>query len=607
MQLRHLLFAAFSMIAVIPVVIFAAWPESKAMQMELDAVEERNQIIAQNLANGVRDFQSNVKATFEMLARNVLAGNPPNAADHLLENIGFRHLCVADRTTGRVTRAFGLRQFPCPPRVPAERLAMFNDIAQGGTVTMTGVLPAPGGEPAFYIVLPSGDQIAIGAVRTDAIVRMARQITFGQNGHAAVFDQDGNLISHPNPNWQRERRNVYSIDPVRRATMGQKGSARFFSPAMQTEMIAGFAPVGSSGWGVMVPQPYSEILERVHQLSNATLSVIALGLAAAALISWKLSGYLTRPLHAIATAAGRMANGDEHVRVRALSRIAPRELHELRATFNKMAASVEREAEQNIAARSKAETASKAKSRLLANVSHELRTPLNAIIGFSEMLQMEIHGKLGAPKYQEYVHDIHDSGRHLLDLISDILDMSKIEAGQIEAHPTHFDLLEAIDACARMFRMQAQQKGVDLSVDVPDVLPLLEADRRLFQQMVINLLSNAVKFTPPGGRITVSAHYWDIAGFAVSVIDTGCGIPEDDIARVLEPFQQGGDAYCGHPGGTGLGLPLVKALAEIHGGRLIVRSRTGGGTEATLLFPASRNHHTSVQLPDAPMQSVARH
>ncbi|MEM1398582.1 MAG: sensor histidine kinase [Pseudomonadota bacterium] len=607
MQLRHLLFAAFSITAVIPVVIFASWPESKALQMEIDAVEERHQVIAENLATGIEDFQDTVSVTFDMLARNVIAGRPPGSADKLLENLGFRHLCIVERTTGTVVETFGLRRFPCPGVVPASRLALFNGIAVPGVVTMSGVLATPSGEPALYIVLQSGDYLAVGAVRTDAIVRKVRSVSFGQAGHAAVFDQHGLVISHPNPNFQRERRDLSTLEPVRRATSGQRGFSRFYSPAMQTEMIAGFAPIGSSGWGVMVPQPYSELQERANQLSNAALSVIALGLLAAALASWKLSGYLTRPLHAVATAAGRMANGEEHVRVRALSRIAPRELHELRATFNKMAVSVEDAAEKHIAARSKAETASEAKSRLLANVSHELRTPLNAIIGFSEMLLMEIHGKLGAQKYSEYVHDIRDSGRHLLALISDILDMSKIEAGQIDAHPTQFSISEAIDVCVRMFRMQAEKKMIDLTVDVPDVLPLLEADRRLFQQMIINLLSNAVKFTPARGRITVSAHYWDIAGFAVSVIDTGCGIPEDDLSRVLEPFQQGGDTYCRHPGGTGLGLPLVKALAEIHGGRLIVRSRVGGGTEATLLFPASRRQPDSVQIKEAPMQSVAHH
>ena len=242
-----------------------------------------------------------------------------------------------------------------------------------------------------------------------------------------------------------------------------------------------------------------------------------------------------------------------------------------------------------IAAKEQAELANRSKSEFLANMSHELRTPLNAIIGFSEIVAGELFGPIGAPRYVEYAHDIHTSGIHLLSIISDILDLSKIEAGRRELTESAIDLYEASESALRLVRGRAENGGVRLVNGVAHGgVPLLLADERAVKQILLNLLSNAVKFTPEGGRVFVAAELRDDGALAVSVTDTGIGIAPENIPRALAPFSQVDSTLTRRYEGTGLGLPLVKSLIELHDGTLELQSEEGKGTLATVVFPAKR-------------------
>jgi len=233
-------------------------------------------------------------------------------------------------------------------------------------------------------------------------------------------------------------------------------------------------------------------------------------------------------------------------------------------------------------ARIEADEMNAGKSRFLANMSHELRTPLNAIMGFSDIMRTQMFGPLTG-KYAEYVGLIHESGRHLLDLINDVLDMSKIQAQRYELTREIFDIREPVSAALRLLRVQADEAGVKLRGSLPTVLIEANADRRALKQIVINLVSNAIKFTLAGGQITVNLHaYGDILD--LSVIDNGIGISADDLRRLGRPFEQVGDTTR-QIGGTGLGLSLVRAFAELHGGEMIIESRLGEGTTVTVRLP----------------------
>ncbi len=260
-------------------------------------------------------------------------------------------------------------------------------------------------------------------------------------------------------------------------------------------------------------------------------------------------------------------------------------------------------------ARQRAEAANLSKSQFLANMSHELRTPLNAVLGFSEMIKEEMLGPVQNKAYKNYASDIHSSGTHLLKLINEILDLSRIEAGRYELQEEPVDLTAIILESLRFLRLRADTKGLRLVADFPQQMPRLWSDERAIRQICLNLLSNAVKFTPSGGLVTVRAGLLSSGEAFFTVRDNGPGIPPEEMPLVLRSFGQGSLAMELSEGGTGLGLPIVTGLAELHGGRFDLRSAIGVGTEATILFPKSRvmqpdavKARSRTQIHDAPAQ-----
>ena len=233
-----------------------------------------------------------------------------------------------------------------------------------------------------------------------------------------------------------------------------------------------------------------------------------------------------------------------------------------------------------------AASANRAKSQFLATMSHELRTPLNAIIGFSEVLSAEMFGSLGNPRYREYADDIRQSGAHLLNLITEILEFSRIEVGHLALNEEPASVTEIIDNATRMMRLAALQEGLTLECDIAE-LPPVTLDRQRFKQVLLNLLSNAIKFTPVGGRIVVRA-LWNAENLIIEIADTGIGIAQADMKRAFEAFGQIDSDLNRKHDGAGLGLPLARSIMELHGGKLTLDSHPGKGTTATITLPLSR-------------------
>jgi len=239
-------------------------------------------------------------------------------------------------------------------------------------------------------------------------------------------------------------------------------------------------------------------------------------------------------------------------------------------------------------AKMRAEIANRAKSEFLANMSHELRTPLNAILGFSDMIAEQSLGSEAVDRYSEYAVDIHKSGRHLLAIIDDILDLAKIEAGHTELTESEVPLSRLMDMFRTFLGHRFVECGITFAIDIPEHAPSIWIDKRKIAQVIINLLSNALKFTPRGGTVTVSSRLNADGGLAISVRDTGIGIAREDVPLVLSPFGQVESAFSRKHHGTGLGLPLARSLMELHGGTLSIDSELGVGTTVTVTLPAMR-------------------
>ena len=243
-----------------------------------------------------------------------------------------------------------------------------------------------------------------------------------------------------------------------------------------------------------------------------------------------------------------------------------------------------------VVAKGEAERANAAKSRFMAQMSHELRTPLNSIIGFSDIIRHTGDLPNLRANVADYANDIHTSGTHLLELINEILDMSKIEAGMYEIREENVSVPGIVGTCLRLVTPAAEAKGVAIGKNMADDLPLLYADPRSMRQILLNLLSNAVKFTESGGRVAIAVDV-DKTGCRMTVSDTGIGIPPDQLDEILEPFTQADNRLSREYEGTGLGLPITKALVELHGGTLAIESTLGQGTRVTIALPADRLRH----------------
>ena len=259
-----------------------------------------------------------------------------------------------------------------------------------------------------------------------------------------------------------------------------------------------------------------------------------------------------------------------------------------RAQKDALIAELEEEKAISDEARRRAEAANRAKSRFLATMSHELRTPLNAIMGFAEVMKSELLGPMSNKVYKEYAESIHESGGHLLQLINEILDLSRIEAGRYDLHEEPVFLADIAEECHRLLKLRAQKKELEIIEAYSEDLPPIWADVRAMRQICLNLLSNALKFTPQNGRILMTVKATPDGGQLLSIRDTGPGIPKEEIPKVLQAFGQGSLAHQSAEGGTGLGLPIVKNLIELHGGHFYLRSQLRKGTEGIITIPPER-------------------
>jgi signal transduction histidine kinase len=446
---------------------------------------------------------------------------------------------------------------------------------QYGTVQYSG-----GYEPEVELKLSVPDrsaQLTEASIGLRALVRGLRQVLSPVGLVVYVVDGHERIVMHVDPAVMLAQR-------VRKVPAADQGEGLNGRPALIAE-----AAVPGLDWRVVVERPRDEALAPVKETLWRTAAFIVVGLFAAVASSLLLARRMTLPIAALQSAANSVGRGDLDVRITLRTHD---ELEDLATQFNRMAASLQAsytDLEDKVTARTLAlQQATHHKSEFLANMSHELRTPLNAILGFADVLREGMAGPLSDDQ-REYIADIHASGLHLLALINDVLDLSKIEAGQLDLERSDFSVPDTVASAVALVRQRALQKNLALQVEVAPTLGLWHADERRFKQVLLNLLSNAVKFTPDGGRVTVQAGLSDDPreGLWVGVQDTGIGIAATDHEAVFQEFRQVGGDSAGRAEGTGLGLALARRLVEQHGGCITLHSEPGAGSCFRFNIPGS--------------------
>ncbi|OGA66072.1 MAG: hypothetical protein A3G83_10230 [Betaproteobacteria bacterium RIFCSPLOWO2_12_FULL_68_20] len=447
-------------------------------------------------------------------------------------------------------------------------------------------------EPYMTIARAAGGQeggVTAIEVNLKFVWDVVSQIRIGKAGLAYVVDANGHLVAHPDISLVLQKLDWSTLPQVVAARSGVQAKADERPEAVIArdrsgrEVLTSSAPIETLGWLVITEVPLREALAPLVAELYRTALLLFVGFVLSVAASLALARRMVRPIRALQDGAARIGAGelDQKFDVHTGD-----ELESLAEQFNKMAAELKSsyaDLERKVEERTRElAVANQHKSEFLANMSHELRTPLNAIIGFSEVLSEKMFGDVNE-KQLEYLRDIHSSGQHLLSLINDILDLSKIEAGRMELDLSRFDLSAALENALTLVRERATRNGVRLGLDADRVGEWV-ADERKFKQVLLNLLSNAVKFTPQGGSVRLSARRANGA-VEIEVSDTGTGIAPEDRALVFEEFRQAGGDHLKRPEGTGLGLALAKRFVELHGGEIRLQSAVGRGSTFSFTLP----------------------
>jgi two-component system, NtrC family, sensor kinase len=614
--------AVFALLVAVPVIATSVYLLHSSYQDNKRALTRLQQEKAKSVAAAIdqyfRDLTTRMGATSGRYLSFTALGSVlhPLLADHATEvfyvdNAGRKTVASAG---GGLTRVKG--NFLHDPSVEQARVAG----VYFGPVYAPRLLSNPGARSMDVLVAESisrgylgfpgklaptqtaGTGVVGETLDLTVIQDLVKQTRLGTSGYVYAVDAKGVPIAHPNSSAFTRR--SLSFPQVTKALTSPKTGSTVGRNFRGERVLSTWATVESVGWKVFVEQPENAAFAPVRGRIWRTALLLAAFLAAGIGLSVLLARRLVRPVKQMRTAAARIGAGayDERIELRRRDELGglADELNGMAASLQASVQSLEQKVEERTQELQEAlaelsqksrllEVASTHKSHFLANMSHELRTPLNAIIGFSQVLRQRLFGPINE-KQEEYLDDILSSGNHLLSLINDVLDLSKVEAGQIELEVAPFSLREALERGVVMVREPATKHGVQLSLELAPGVDLVTGDERRLRQVLFNLLSNAVKFTPEDGSVIVAASRVD-GEVRVSVTDTGPGIAPEDRERIFEEFQQT-DVGVQQSEGTGLGLALSKRLVELHGGRIWVESEVGHGSRFVFTLPiedGSRN------------------
>jgi signal transduction histidine kinase/CheY-like chemotaxis protein len=599
LRLHHLLFIAFTIIAGVPIAVLAWWEGNTSFQNELDSVRERHLLVARNLTSTMSRYVRDVEAVFGLAFESGALSHPVAGLTDLLMSLNVIHVCLLAPDGTLEAEIKGLSSDPIG-NLPPSLLTDLRVLAAGahGQIAISNLYHDPSGLPVFYLVkqFPAG-RLGLGVVTTNYLVSLQQAIAFGDHGHAVMVDAKGQVIAHPFKDWVAASRDISGVPVVAAMMRGETGVGQFYSPAFNGSMIAGYAVVPETGWGVMVPQPIGELHRRADQVNEMATVIALVSFGGAAAMAWLLALYLARPVRSVAATAEAVLDDNDEVAVPEFHGLVPYEIRRLGDAFNTMLDGLRRRAAETRQALRQAETSNAAKSQFLANMSHEIRTPMNGVVGMIELMKLtEL-----SPSQRRYVETATQSSQSLLRLIDDILDLSRIEVGRLELERAPFHLPSLIHDVRILFADQARSKGLTLLASVPDAMNvMLMGDKHRLLQVLTNLVGNALKFTSEG-TVTLRGSVKREVGTALrirfEVSDTGIGIPANKQDPIFDAFTQADSSMTRRYGGTGLGLSIARQLCHMMDGDIGVDSVVGVGS--TFWFTVLMEQRTDAAPPAA--------
>lgn len=582
MKLRTLIFAALVLVSVLPVGILALWQHRNAIDSEFSVVENQHKVIAQNLVIALERYAVDLGSAFRLATENLQHPHQIVGLEPHLAELRFRHVCEIDARGNIVNKQCALT---CPQieQFPGTLLVALSDTtrmaaARPGDTYFSPVVRNPAGRPAIYLVkkLENGNT-AIGEVATDYFIELQQAVAFGVKGHAAIFDHTGHVIAHPREDWAQAIRDLSDISVVQMMMNGESGVTRFYSPAAEADMVAGFNVVKGPGWGVMVPQPQAEVFLHANQISRAALTIAIIGLFVAGFLGWWVAGMLSRPMRLLADAAQRVARGELAERVELPERLRPLEILRLQNTFNQMIDDVGRKNTVLVNLAHEAVISSNHKSAFISSMNHELRTPMNAVLGFAQMLELNQQEPL-TDSQKTAVEHILRNGNHLLELIDQMMDLNKIEVGTLPLNMEQIPARDVFDETLYLIRARANHDEIEIIDEtVGQKLPLLWTDSTRLIQVLLNLMSNAVKYNRKGGHVKLSCETLPGKMLRIKVTDNGLGIPAELQGRLFTPFERLGHEL-GQIDGTGIGLSISRQIVEMLEGEIGFESEYDSGS-----------------------------
>ena len=575
-SVHWVIFLSLLLVSAPPLLGIYKWMERSAIQKEIAYVDENHLIIARNLAAAMERYTNDVASVFE-LASEGLQGSGNLDFNKVLDDFDLRLVALVNPANVVVKKTWSTTDTNTQSFLPEQLTSLRALVASDPSETHFSGLQTFDETPHFFLVrsLPE-EMLAIAVLTPKYLIELQQTIMFGERGHSMMVDQNGLVIAHPNSEWQASSKDASKLSVVQQMIAGETGVATFYSPPMQADMISGFTFVARTGWGVMVPQPMSELIERAKASEATAFYIVLVEIAVLIILSWWLSSQISTPIRNVVATAKAVSAGDLSARVVVNdSTVAISEVRLLATSFNQVISDLQYDRSQLADVLNAAQEGVRAKSRFLTMLSHEIRTPMH---GFTGVLDLLDEGGL-EDDHRQLLTVGKKAASNLVGILDSVLSFVRLEANAESSQLSAFNPAELAQSTVDLFQPLASQKGLSLTTSVSN--QMLSGVPQMINHVLLNLVGNAVKFTNEG-QIHISSELRNVekgaARLVFSVSDSGIGIAKDLQDKVFDEFTQVDSELSRNYEGTGLGLAISARLAEHMKGEITLVSEPNKGS-----------------------------